>query len=213
MRNSSLPFLVYLLFKNKKAKLKKKIIVQTFNVHNFSFFFSAIKRLYNTILNRLNFVIYNKIIKLLLRILHTLDLHAFFAIGSLFHYYKLISCKYVDLFNLTMDDQSLFFNHGRSNIAISLHKDILSLLILCSINNKLMNHSLFSSITTLPTKKTKYTVLRSPHTDKKSREQFAFTDYKQIMNFSSHIDNDLIKILIKYFEFYTKVSYKTYSFK
>jgi hypothetical protein len=211
MRNSSLRFLIYLLFRNKKAKLKKKIIVQAFNTYNFSFFFSATKRLYNTILNKLNFVIYNKKIRLLLRMLHLLDSYGFFSMGSLFCYFKLTSSKYFDIFNLTIDNKPLFLEDYVYSISQSIYEDVLSLLILCSVNKKLISNSLLNSIVALPTKKTKYTVLRSPHTDKKSREQFALSVYKQIIYFSYYIDNDLINLLIKYFEFYTKISYKTYS--
>ncbi len=34
----------------------------------------------------------------------------------------------------------------------------------------------------LPTKKTRYTVLRSPHIDKKSREQFEIRTYKRMLD-------------------------------
>lgn len=48
----------------------------------------------------------------------------------------------------------------------------------------------------LPTKKTKYTVLRSPHVDKKSREQFEICSHKRliyIMNPSPKTVDSLIK--------------------
>jgi len=46
----------------------------------------------------------------------------------------------------------------------------------------------------LPTEKEKFTVLRSPHVNKKSREQFEIKSYNKllILNYNSNINNDLL---------------------
>lgn len=54
----------------------------------------------------------------------------------------------------------------------------------------------------LPTKIERFTVLRSPHVDKKSREQFEIKTYKKSLNvfftFSSDIDRQKAKLLINF---------------
>ena len=54
--------------------------------------------------------------------------------------------------------------------------------------------------TRLPKKRTLYTVLRSPHVDKKSREQFEMVKYKQlfiVQTQSEYIRSQLIRLLFQ----------------
>ena len=51
-----------------------------------------------------------------------------------------------------------------------------------------MNKSNLSSVA-LPIKKSSYTVLRSPHIDKKSREQFEFKIHKKLIIISTQIQH------------------------
>ncbi len=69
------------------------------------------------------------------------------------------------------------------------------------IQNKLKLLNLAnSSLASLPTKKHKFTVLRSPHVNKKSREQFGMSIHKRIFTFKnlSNTQQQGIKILLIY---------------
>jgi len=48
----------------------------------------------------------------------------------------------------------------------------------------------------LPTRKKRYTVLRSPHVDKKSREQFQMCDYKRVIDiYTPEAPTETIEVL------------------
>jgi ribosomal protein S10 len=60
----------------------------------------------------------------------------------------------------------------------------------------------------LPTKFHKFTILRSPHIDKRSREQFEITTHKSIINGYSILEHEYINFIEKkinnnYFELYS----------
>lgn len=49
------------------------------------------------------------------------------------------------------------------------------------------------SIVSLPIKNQRFTVLRSPHVDKKSREQFEMRSYSKLLKVTFNFDNDFDK--------------------
>lgn len=77
----------------------------------------------------------------------------------------------------------------------SVNKSVLVIYstFLKNIFNKL---NLDFKIIFLPTLKKKFTLLRSPHVHKKSREQFEFTRYKQIIYISNSNINFLKYLII-----------------
>ena len=57
--------------------------------------------------------------------------------------------------------------------------------------------SLVSGPIPLPTHKEKFTVLRSPHVNKKSREQFQLCTYKRLIDIHSDSSSKTIEVLVK----------------
>lgn len=49
----------------------------------------------------------------------------------------------------------------------------------------------------LPTHKEKFTVLRSPHVNKKSREQFQLSTYKRLIDIYSDSSSKTVNVLVK----------------
>lgn len=70
-----------------------------------------------------------------------------------------------------------FSSHNKNSLNKSVHRFMKTLLY-----NKGYSHICDRfSMTSLPTKKEKYTFLKSPHIDKKSREQFEIVSYNKII--------------------------------
>lgn len=74
-----------------------------------------------------------------------------------------------------------------------------------------------SNITTLPIKLQRFTVLRSPHIDKKSREQFEIRIYSKLIttffNLENNFDKQKAKLLINFIKnssagIFLKITYK-----
>jgi len=63
------------------------------------------------------------------------------------------------------------------------------------IEAKLNSYNIKTSLINLPVRIKRFTVLRSPHIDKKSREQFELKNYKQLINISC--ENELVGFLLK----------------
>lgn len=69
---------------------------------------------------------------------------------------------------------------------------------------KKFNHLFFKiKITKLPIKSKKFTVLRSPHVNKKSKEQFESNTYKTLINISTKNENqeEFITLFLDYFKY------------
>ena len=76
-----------------------------------------------------------------------------------------------------------------------------------------INKSIKFGLASLPKKVSTFTVLRSPHIDKRSREQFRLTKYKKVLHFPIFFNSSNLYILKKSFLFkhgvsiYTKSTY------
>lgn len=64
------------------------------------------------------------------------------------------------------------------------------------LQNLLLKLNLLYKQFALPIKKKKFTLLRSPHVHKKSREQFQLIKYKHVYLFLSPIPNNFLKFLL-----------------
>ena len=72
----------------------------------------------------------------------------------------------------------------------------LRVFIFRQINSYLFSTNELAAVS-LPSKKQIFTLLRSPHTDKKSREQFRKREYKKIINMSLLFSDHFLKFLAK----------------
>lgn len=207
----------YSLFKGKKAKLRKKLVVQTFNTNNFIIAVRAIERLYFLICTKILAQVRAKIIyKLcnLYRIVYA-EKHTNVA-ENLYLYFKTFNAKYLDfscvggerintLFNINLCSRNIHsYSHEIYNHYIQC---VVLIHLLSNVGLKLHR----PRISILPVKKQIMTVLRSPHTDKKSREQFALIEHKRVIEIPAYVADKILNVLFKYFEFYTKISYKTFT--
>jgi len=74
-----------------------------------------------------------------------------------------------------------------------------------------VNKSINFGLASLPKKISTFTVLRSPHIDKRSREQFRLTKYKKVLSFPIFFNSNNYYILKKSFLFKHGVSINTKS--
>jgi small subunit ribosomal protein S10 len=74
----------------------------------------------------------------------------------------------------------------------SLHKNVLDCYNLF-ISKLLKKANVNFSLISLPKKKTRITLLKSPHVDKKAREQFESCSHLRVVYIKSNINTDLIK--------------------
>lgn len=212
MKSLVFRFLRHAIFKSKKAKSRKQLIVQTFNTYNFVLVLKATRCLYFTIIKKILLILNTKVVHLLLGFT-TFKKNTNYQI-NMYPYYKSACVRYSDL----------FFFRGKTNSGFSgllplsnlggpymTYSCILQLFIFICITNKIKQICNDISIASLPSKKKIITVLRSPHTDKKSREQFSYREHKRVVCISPYMADEIVKLLFKYFEFYTKISYKTIS--
>jgi small subunit ribosomal protein S10 len=58
------------------------------------------------------------------------------------------------------------------------------------------NYNINFSKISLPTKRSKFTLLKSPHVYKKAREQFEFINYKQVFYIYNSENKNLLKFLL-----------------
>jgi small subunit ribosomal protein S10 len=91
-----------------------------------------------------------------------------------------------------------------NKICMALYLKAFDFKILDQTVNKIINTSskfgiLISGPIRLPTKIKKFTVLRSPHIDKKSREQFEIRTHKRLLNIFNTKENT-INTFLKYVE-------------
>jgi ribosomal protein S10 len=75
-------------------------------------------------------------------------------------------------------------------------QNLLSLTQFCTKIQKILGFITYFKSIKLPKKIQKFTVLRSPHVNKKSREQFETRLYKQVLIFTS-TQNTLIMVLLR----------------
>lgn len=212
MKSLVFRFLRHAIFKSKKAKSRKQLTVQTFNIYNFVLVLKAVRCLYSTIIKKILFILNKKVVHSLLSFT-TLKKNTNHQI-NMYPYYKYASIKYSDLFSFRGKTNSSFSDLLPLSNLSSLYMTysrILQLFIFICVTNKMKQIYNDISIASLPSKKKIITVLRSPHTDKKSREQFSYMEHKRVVCISPYMADEIVKLLFKYFEFYTKISYKTIS--
>nr|YP_001315123.1 ribosomal protein S10 [Chlorokybus atmophyticus]ABO15114.1 ribosomal protein S10 [Chlorokybus atmophyticus] len=84
-----------------------------------------------------------------------------------------------------------------------INKSVIQIISLCESFNFKNNKVIY-----LPTAYKRFTVLRSPHIDKKSREQFEMKTFKRLLSISFPIKNDLQDSII----FHPNRSHKVQTF-
>lgn len=208
-------FLRYSLFRGKKAKFRKKLVIQTFNPSNFIVAVHAIERLYFFICSNMLAQVRMKILYKLCNLYRIIHVEKSDNISeNLYLYFKMLNIKYMDLSPTDAESISTCFsirlcNRNMGDSFHEIYRHYTQCIILIHLLNNVRVRLHCPRISILPIKKKIMTVLRSPHTDKKSREQFALVEHKKVITIPAYIAENTLNILFKYFEFYTKLSYKT----
>ncbi len=184
-------FLSFFIFKKKKLGYKKVQwkLSSYFHVNRIKYFFFFLHKVFTYkkfflffFIKRLLFILFNGIKK--------------FYVFCNVKKNKILMPSYFSTFT----KESLFndvFNTTKTNKETSSIKDLFNLNILMLFSKlfffmfKSINFSYFS----IPIKRNKYTILRSPHIDKKSREQFELKHFYVVLNelsFFNLLDNPFL---------------------
>lgn len=94
-----------------------------------------------------------------------------------------------DLVHIPLQSNSISTFEGAMNRLMNVH--------LFFFIHFLLNKKKHLSVVSLPNKKEIFTLLRSPHTDKKSREQFRKLQYRKLLHGISFFSYSLIRFLTK----------------
>ena len=181
---------IKLLLRNKiywanRLNLHSKVVIKSFYKNSELLLLSSMKNinalLLETINNSLNsYTFTNKI--LLFSFLHS-NLLSKYCISN----YKFIKSDYVSYMSSSssiitpsnVDNTFMLSNHSTNilySVMFSIYVNILNVL-----NSKFL-HRFSWTLSKLPKHSYKYTVLRSPHIDKKSREQFEILTHKSLIS-------------------------------
>lgn len=139
-----------------------------------------------------------------------------------------IVIKYIDkhTFNSCLSSNYFYLDHNNflnstpinyfSSYFLTLYPKIYSKLLIhfmyLNFSLKVLSKIKLNSFSSMPTRKKLFTVLRSPHTDKKSREQFTLKRYRKVLSDSFGFYN-FIHTFTSIFGIKTcQLKYKKYSY-
>lgn len=181
---------IKLLLRNKiywanRLNLHSKVVIKSFYKNSELLLLSSMKNinalLLETINNSLNsYTFTNKI--LLFSFLHSNLLSKYCISNSKFiksDYVSYMSSSFSIITPSNVDNTFMLSNHSTNilyNVMFSIYVNILNVL-----NSKFL-HRFSWTLSKLPKHSYKYTVLRSPHIDKKSREQFEILTHKSLIS-------------------------------
>jgi len=133
---------------------------------------------------------------------------SFFILHENFFFYKYI----IYFFIKSVSISSYYLHFSNMLSTLNSYKTFYSIYFLY-IRFLKVNKSISFGLAFLPKKLSTFTVLRSPHIDKRSREQFRLTKYKKVLHFPIFFNSNNFYILKKSFLFkhgvsiYTKSTY------
>lgn len=183
-------------------KYKNSFQLKSFRRNSFNLFFVPILKQYRLYLNNISMVLANLRVKNCYYFLLTYFSSRVHLDHGIVNFPMLISIFHnVYFFNSYVKNDVVMSLDYSSNA----YTESSSTLLYNSLFNVLSNHFLFfymgyfslGNLASLPTVRKHFTVLRSPHTDKKSREQFVFSYYNKLLSDGSGI--------IDYFFLYFKL--------
>src|SRR5690554_3860507 len=121
--------------------------------------------------------------------------------------YFYLDCDY----SLTFIPISYLYSYFPTKYSSTYNK-LLSHFIYLNFSLKVLSKIKLNSFSSMPTKRKLFTVLRSPHTDKKSREQFTLKRYRKVLSDSFGFYT-FINTFTSIFEIRTcQLKYKKYSY-
>ena len=203
----------FILINKKTKKINKKTIIgwKTFNPKKINLILPKLKKIINIINNVISRIMIAKQKEIIKQIIHNVKQEKMYLLISK---NKLIqngikNNVYSSFFTNHIIQKNTIINlelgKKENNITDLFHKYVYITNIINNLQNVTVNELI------LPPQRTTYTVLRSPHADKKAREQFAKGLYNTKMIINQY--TSIMRYLNQIVYFYTKSFISSYKYK
>jgi len=187
-------FLKSNLYWINKLNLKSSIINKSFYKNEDLNIINSFNKLNNNLLNKIVINLHDStyLYKILNYLYLKLYFSNFFSISKYFFYISNNSLK----MNNYLYKKNKFNFKLKYNFNILLNLFYFFFINFTYLSNiKIFNLNKFSSVSKLPNKSSKITILRSPHIDKKAREQFEILTHKSYIKSLNFFGNNIINII------------------
>lgn len=187
-------FLKSNLYWINKLNLKSSIITKSFYKNEDLNVISSFDKLNNNLLNKIIINLYesNYLYKILNYLYLKYNLNNLFFNNKFFLYLKNNNLR----INNYLCSKNKFNFKIKYNFNIFLNLFYFYFIHFVHISNmKILNTNKLSSISKLPNKSSKITILRSPHIDKKAREQFEILTHKSYIKSLNFFGNNIVNVI------------------